>query len=1213
MSDGSANRANSAPARLARLARLDSICDHFEAAWKAGQRPQLEHYLDQTPPAERFEVLRELLALELSYRGQNGEHPQLDEYLQRFPPHADLIDTVFTEVGQATPRESKAAPWPSQPEIADTAVGTQLRNRNGAKAAKVLGDYELLDQLGKGGMGVVYRAHQRSANRIVALKVIRPDLLEQFSASERRDWLERFRREAQIAAALEHDCVVTVYEIGQADGQHFYSMRFVEGQSLAEILRKGPAPAQLAAKYLEQVARAVHALHLRGIVHRDLKPRNILVDANDRPFVTDFGLAKWSQYTQELTHLGACVGTPEYMAPEQYRNPTGVRAAADIYSLGATLYALLTGRPPFQSADEAETVRQVREDEPLSPRRLNLAVHRDLALICLKCLEKEPRKRYASAEQMAEELWRYRHGEPLRHTRAVSMPERVWRWCRRKPAMAAVSGVALVAVSLAVSFAIYQARARMNYQAEVIRTQQVQLAEAALDQAIAQCMDRKIPEGILWLARSLERAPADPPDVNLDRVIRIHLAGWSRRLSPVLPHDRAVLAVSFSRDGKTFFTATAEKVQLWETATTKPIGQPVALPQGVRVVAFSLDGKTILTGNADHTARLLDAATGQAIGQPLRHEGKVWAVAFSPDSKTVVTGSDDQTAQLWDAATGQAIGERLQHEGRLRAVCFSPDGRTLVTGSGTGNGQKGEARLWDTVTGRLIREPLPHSRPVLAVAFSPDGKAIVTGGGGTAQVWNTVDGQRIGERLQHNKGVSAVAFCADGKRVLTGSDKIARLWDVDTGRAVELPVYHRGTINSLAFSPNGKIILTGSTDYTARLCEAAVTEYHRASLPHTGIVSAVAFSHDGRLLVTGSQDRNATTVWDVATGSERARFAHQCWVWAVAFSPDRKSVLTGGGTPPMGTSPGVGEACLWDVATGTSLVLPHQEPVWAVAFSPDGKTALTGSLDGNARLWDTGTGQLLGVLPHGGPVYSVSFRYDGKIIVTASRDGTARVWDAANGQPIGAPLRHAAAVYAAVLNSNGTLLLTGSDDKTAQLWDTIPGTPHGAPLQHQDSIHGVAFSPNDRLIVTGSDDKSARLWNTLTSSPAGPPLQHHGRVSSVAFSPDGWLVLTASADKTAQLWDVATGRRYGPPLAHSHLLGRAAFSPDGKTVVTRGTDRIARLWDVPVPVAGTVERIVLWTKVITGMELDNFGVVQLLDFKRWDQCRERLEELGGAP
>ncbi len=306
------------------------------------------------------------------------------------------------------------------------------------------GEYELLEELGRGGMGVVYRAVQRRAGRVVALKLIRTDLLTA-AAEDRKGILERFRREAQAAARVEHEHVVAVYDVGESGGVPYYAMRYVPGRSLAAVLRDGPLEGKAAAALMEPVARAVQSAHEHGLLHRDLKPANILVDQGGKPYVSDFGLAKWQEAAAGMTHAGTCLGTPSYMAPEQAEDAAAVTAACDVYSLGATLYALVTGRPPFQAATPTETLHQLKYREPAAPRALNPAIDRDLETIVLKCLRKDPAARYTSAGELADDLRRYRVGEPIR-ARPVPAWERAWRWCRRNRALALTGAAAILAL-----------------------------------------------------------------------------------------------------------------------------------------------------------------------------------------------------------------------------------------------------------------------------------------------------------------------------------------------------------------------------------------------------------------------------------------------------------------------------------------------------------------------------------------------------------------------------------------------------------------------------------------------------------------------------------------------------------------------------------------------------------------------------------------------
>jgi predicted Ser/Thr protein kinase len=441
---------------------IDAQGEPFEEAWERGERPRIEDYLAGVSEPARTDLLRHLLVIELQRRRGSGEQPTPEEYRARFPEHSGLIADCLDEIGlspggslELANGQGMKARGPAHDEARDpdrtvpyhpVRVPGPPADAPGAEGehGPAIPGYEILGKLGGGGMGVVYRAWQAGADRVVALKVIRPDFLEGLSAEQRRQAVERFVTEAQ-AAQLEHEHLVSVYQVGEADGRPFYAMRYVEGASLHDLIRAGPLEPRRAAAYLEPVARAVHEAHRHGILHRDLKPHNVLVEArSDRPLVADFGLAKLVHGGREMTRTSDVLGTPPYMSPEQARSSAQVTVASDVYGLGATLYALLTGRPPFQGEAPVETLRQVLEAEPARPRSLNPAVDRDLETVCLKCLDKDPRRRYGSAEALADELQRWLRGEPI-VARRTGVVGRWLKWARRRPAAAALLAVLVIA------------------------------------------------------------------------------------------------------------------------------------------------------------------------------------------------------------------------------------------------------------------------------------------------------------------------------------------------------------------------------------------------------------------------------------------------------------------------------------------------------------------------------------------------------------------------------------------------------------------------------------------------------------------------------------------------------------------------------------------------------------------------------------------------
>jgi WD40 repeat protein len=1124
-------------------------------------------------------------------------------------------------------------------------------------ARPVVPGYTILDVLGRGGMGVVYKALQGGLNRLVALKMI---LTGEHAGPQE---LARFRREAEAVAHLRHPHIVQIYEVGQHDGRPFFSLEYAEGGSLAGRLDGTPQPARETASLVETLAQAVQVAHDAGIIHRDLKPANVLLSFSREPRasagealargsrlndfvpkISDFGLAK--RLTGEggasatggspvadapgspgYTPTGAVLGTPSYMAPEQAGGVTRqLGPGCDIYSLGGILYELLTGRPPFQGESVLDTLQLVLTQDPVPVRRLQPRVPRDLETICLRCLQKEPRKRYASARELADELGRFLRGEPIR-ARPIGRGERLWRWCRRNPALAVAGGLALaggaLAIVLSISFAVYQSQAAENLRralalaedreglaqrraAALHKEQRAtkaalteaqrerdragrRLAENHLRQAQAACETNADPaHGMLLLCRALEVWPANA--VDLRRVIRANLAGWRREihaLEAILEQPYLVSAVGFSRDGKVLLTrcakflATQGEARLWEGTSGRPLGPPLPHPGGLQAATLSPDSRSVVTGGADGKVRRWSVPEGRLLGEPLVHPKAIYDVTISPDGQTLAVACADQTVWRWDVASGKPRGKPLAHPHPVGGLAFSPDSQTLAVRCVAYQGS-GDVRLWDVASGKPVGKPLAHKGGVGSMAFSPDGRAMLTGGNdNTAQLWSVATGAAVGPALPHGGIVNQVAFRPDGRVLLTGcSDGAVRLWDRTNGRPVGRVLWHRGSVMAVAFSPDGQTILTGSYDRMARLWDTVSGLALGPPLRHNGLVTAVAFSPDGRRIVTGGWD-NQARLWRRGAGpSPDFPLPHASPIFVVAISPNGKLAVTGSGD---------GTARLWDVATGRPLGGPLKQTgaIQAVAFSRDSRLLLTGGGDslkktGEARLWDTATGRAHGPpLRHRFEVHAVAFAPDGRAVLTGSGDdienfigtftnrpgkGEAQLWDVVTGKPLGPALKHKAGVHAVSFSPDGRTLLSGGHDQTAQLWDRATGRAVGKRLHHGGLVNVAVFSPGGRLVVTGGNC-GIRLWDTATGKPLGPLIPHLGTVQAAVFSPDGKIVLTGGGEPMqglggARLWDVTSGRPRGPYLRHASQVVAVGFSSDGRIALTGSWDWTVRLWDV---------------------------------------------------
>lgn len=468
---------------------VSNECDAktLAAASIAGYRPKVEDYAARFPVIRQPELLLSLLYEEFLVRAAWDRTPAIVEYRERFPD-LDIPAWTANELSGETgigeiDGESRAA------------RGNGITNRLLDGELPVdLGKYVLLEEIGRGGMGVVYRAHQKQADRFVALKVIRRDLVRSRANESHSSALERFRHEVQATARLEHENIISVYDVGDFDRDPYFSMQYVDGMSLGEILEEGPLENRRAANYLMQVARAVALAHREGIYHRDLKPQNILVErATDRPLVADFGLAKLQESGDDLTHSGDIMGSPPYMSPEQATDASRISGQSDVYSLGATLYHLLTGHAPFEATSLTEMIQKIINEDPIPPRRYAASIDRDLQTICLKCLEKSLSRRYASADILASELNLYLDNKPIL-ARPVGLVGRVWRWCLRNPIAAvnlslAIVGLLIALVATTVGYLRTSASLLVATEAKKESDKSFHLARSAVDRLLTHVGD----------------------------------------------------------------------------------------------------------------------------------------------------------------------------------------------------------------------------------------------------------------------------------------------------------------------------------------------------------------------------------------------------------------------------------------------------------------------------------------------------------------------------------------------------------------------------------------------------------------------------------------------------------------------------------------------------------------------------------------------------
>jgi eukaryotic-like serine/threonine-protein kinase len=1036
---------------------------------------------------------------------------------------------------------------------------------------RIFGDYELIEEIARGGMGVIYRARQRSVDRTVAIKMIRGDALQSSSARM------RFQVEAGAIASLEHPHIVSLFESGEHEEQLFYSMRFVSGGTFLDRLRATDFQTHDHVRLLSKVARAVQYAHTNGVLHRDLKPSNILIDEKGEPQLVDFGLAKMTEQDLDLTRTETVMGSPNYMAPEQASQAESVTTAADVYSLGAILYEILCGRPPFQAETALETMRRVVDEDPTPPNRVR-PTNRDLEVVCLKCLEKKSGNRYRSAAALADELDRWLDGEPVR-ARPISAPVRLTRWAQRQPALAgalAATGILLVSVAVISTTAYLRGQeanrligiekdrtARQLYLAQLRETDDLfEKGNTSDAMALISKLGRDWPQDeVLWRRmanvlqyQSIPRLEA--PYIHLGKGQILDWAPSGEAMLQVVTEAGAILHLDQSQGtvSKVVYqsdlpveladisSGSLDVALVYQDGTLKVIPSmenrrelSLASDSQVTHLAISSDGTRVATVEDWRNLVFRDTRTGNRVGRQIFLPNAVAVIEFGDRGHSLAVGLSQGGGLLCDGMSGELLRHFEDAHHSYHDVEVSADQRVIAFAS-----PGGPIAVWDLNSGqRLDHGQFHHLTRANGIRLSPNGRRAVSfDASGKAKIWK-LDSMEPGPELSHIDYVSHAAFSSDGKKVVTAShDRMVRVWDVETGRALTSAMAHSSGLQRVSFGESDETVCALCYDGTVWKWQVSGAPLSPVKTRGGDYSQSAAFAPGSGIVGVGVRAESGQWRLDLIrpdTGVVELTVPVQDTVGMLTMDPSSRRLAY-----RLGDTVEVRE-----VATGERVCDPIEFPfggIGELAFSSQGDRLAVASVWTPAKiisLDESGPSVIeLGVQN----LRMIRFSPDGEFVATSSDEGVCQLWDAGTGEEVGEIAQNGSA---RAFSSDGRFVAIVQGER-AYLVDREINHWLQGQIQHDSQIQEFVFSQDDRWVATASRDETVQVWEVDSEQIRFVTrLWHHSAVNAVQFDPQGRFLATGTEDAKVRLWDLKTGHPITEWLHHDGAIREIFFDPGG--------------------------------------------------------------------